>query len=34
VPVEDAGTRFGERVLRFADPDGLPLEIVATTRAR
>ncbi len=34
VPVEDAGTRFGERVLRFADPDGLPLELVATDRAR
>jgi glyoxalase family protein len=29
----DAGTRFGERVLRFADPDGLPLELVATPQA-
>ncbi len=29
-PVEDAAPRFGEPVLRFADPDGLPLEIIAT----
>jgi glyoxalase family protein len=34
VPIEDAGTRFGERVLRAADPDGLPLELVATERVR
>jgi glyoxalase family protein len=34
VPVEDAGTRFGEQILRVADPDGLPLELVATDRAR
>jgi catechol 2,3-dioxygenase-like lactoylglutathione lyase family enzyme len=27
---EDAEPRFGERVLRLADPDGLPLELVAT----
>ncbi len=28
VPVEEAGTRFGSRVLRFSDPDGMRLEIV------
>ena len=33
-PVEDAGQRFGEAVLRFADPDGLPLEVIASDRAR
>lgn len=33
VRTADAGTRFGERVLRLADPDGLPLEIVATPHA-
>ena len=30
VTIEDAETRFGERVLAFADPDGLQLELVAT----
>ena len=25
-PAEDGGRRFGESALRFADPDGLPLE--------
>jgi len=29
VPVERLGKRFGEEVLRFADPDGLQLELVA-----
>src|SRR5579859_6850277 len=29
VTIEDAETRFGERVLAFADPDGLQLELVA-----
>jgi glyoxalase family protein len=29
----DSGERFGERVLAFADPDGLPLELVATPDA-
>jgi glyoxalase family protein len=29
--VAHAGARFGEEVLRFSDPDGLPLEIIATT---
>ena len=33
-PVEDAGLRFGEPVLRFGDPDGLPLEVIATGHAR
>lgn len=33
-PVEDAGQRFGESVLRFADPDGLPLELIASDHAR
>ena len=28
VVVRDAGQRFGERVLAFADPDGMPLELV------
>jgi glyoxalase family protein len=28
VPAEDLGLRFGEPVLRFADPDGMPLELV------
>jgi glyoxalase family protein len=28
VPVEDQPARFGEPVLRFADPDGLPLECI------
>jgi len=26
----ESGERFGERVIAFADPDGLPLELVAT----
>jgi glyoxalase family protein len=30
---DDAGVRFGERVIRFADRDGMPLEIVGTPRA-
>ncbi len=30
---EDAETRFGERVLAFADPDGLQLELVAGDEA-
>lgn len=29
-PVEDAGERFGEPVLRCADPDGMPFELVGT----
>jgi glyoxalase family protein len=29
----DSGARFGDRVLAFADPDGLPLELVATPDA-
>jgi catechol 2,3-dioxygenase-like lactoylglutathione lyase family enzyme len=33
VLVEDAGPRFGEPVVRLADPDGLPLELVATVHA-
>ena len=33
VPAEIIPARFGEHVLRFADPDGLPLELVATPRA-
>jgi glyoxalase family protein len=32
-PAEDAGVRFGEPVLRFTDPDGLPLELVETRSA-
>lgn len=31
---EDAGERFGEPVLGFADPDGLPLELIASAAAR
>jgi catechol 2,3-dioxygenase-like lactoylglutathione lyase family enzyme len=31
--LHNAGERFGEPVLRFSDPDGLPLEIIATDRA-
>jgi catechol 2,3-dioxygenase-like lactoylglutathione lyase family enzyme len=30
VKAEDAGVRFGEPVLRFTDPDGMPLEIIGT----
>lgn len=33
LPVDEAGLRFGEPVLRCADPDGLPLELIATSRA-
>jgi glyoxalase family protein len=33
VATEDAGMRFGDGVLRFADPDGLPLELIATSTA-
>ena len=29
IPVEEGGERFGHAVLRFADPDGMRLEIVA-----
>jgi glyoxalase family protein len=32
-PVERSGKRFGEEVLRFADPDGLKLELVAHSGA-
>jgi glyoxalase family protein len=31
--VTDAGERFGESVLAVTDPDGLPLELVATAQA-
>ena len=34
VAVEDAETRFGEPVLTFRDPHGLPLALVETTRER
>jgi glyoxalase family protein len=34
VAVTDAGARFGETVITIADPDGLPLEFIATPRAR
>lgn len=33
VSAQDAGTRFGEPVIRFADPDGMPLELVGTAHA-
>lgn len=33
VSSQDAGTRFGEPVIRFADPDGMPLELVGTAHA-
>jgi glyoxalase family protein len=33
VTVEEAGTRFGDTVLRFGDPDGMPLELVGTHAA-
>ena len=33
IPASSAGTRFGETVLRFADPDGMPVELVATSGA-
>jgi glyoxalase family protein len=32
VPAEEVGSRFGERVVRLADPDGTPLELVGTAR--
>jgi catechol 2,3-dioxygenase-like lactoylglutathione lyase family enzyme len=32
--VEDGGARFGEPVLRFADPDGLALELIGTAAGR
>ena len=34
VAVTDAGERFGETVITIADPDGLPLEFIASPRAR
>ena len=34
VAVTDAGERFGEAVIATADPDGLPLEFIATRRAK
>jgi glyoxalase family protein len=34
IPVESTAERFGEPVLRFADPDGLPLELIATAHAQ
>ena len=33
VDAEDAESRFDERILRFADPDGMPLELVGTSSA-
>ena len=33
VKVNDAGERFGETVLAITDPDGLPLELVASPQA-
>jgi glyoxalase family protein len=33
IPVDVGEVRFGDQVLRFADPDGLPLELVATAHA-
>jgi glyoxalase family protein len=30
VPVEDAGIRFGDRVISFGDPDGMRVEIIGT----
>ena len=33
VTVTRVGERFGERVIAFSDPDGLPLEVVATAHA-
>ena len=30
VPAEETGPRFGQRVLRFADPDGLLLELIGS----
>jgi glyoxalase family protein len=34
VAIADAGERFGEPVIAIADPDGLPLEFIATRRAK
>jgi glyoxalase family protein len=33
VTARDAAVRFGERVLRFEDPDGLPIELVGSASA-
>jgi glyoxalase family protein len=33
VAARDGGLRFDERVVQFADPDGLPLALVGTSRA-
>ena len=33
VAMTRVGERFGERVIAFSDPDGLPLEVVATSHA-
>ena len=33
VVLEDAEARFGEEMVRFSDPDGMPLEIVGTPAA-
>src|SRR5262245_51946053 len=33
IPVDVGDVRFGDQVLRFADPDGLSLELVATAQA-
>lgn len=34
VSIAERGARFGEEVLSFYDPDGLPIELIGTTRAR
>jgi len=34
VPAEQSGRRLGEEVLTFADPDGLKLELIASSGAR
>jgi glyoxalase family protein len=33
IPVEEEPARFGQPMLRLADPDGLPLEIIGTAHA-
>jgi glyoxalase family protein len=33
IACESGGIRFGEPVVRFADPDGMPLELIGTARA-
>lgn len=33
IPVEDAGDRFGDRILSFGDPDGMRVELVGTKSA-